>query len=133
MERELFAVLVLAWMAVAPLPTVASDRDSIGAIVENCRDIEPNPNVPPASAEVAAVTNYLSCIQYLRGVVSSHDGTTGASRKRPSLCLPAGETVLERVREIFLVWVDDHPDALRGPAPVAIVQALEAAYACPPE
>ncbi|MBW8366803.1 MAG: hypothetical protein K0M70_02965 [Arenimonas sp.] len=74
--------------------------------------------------------NQGACILYVNGFVDGYYANAWALDYDP-LCVPAGVTNLQMAR-VFLKWAGDNPNQGHAAAGTGFLNALVAAYPCPP-
>lgn len=77
----------------------------------------------------ASTAEYLLCLGYLQGVVDT-DATLAEWGETPrQACIPRGVTS-SRLRQVFLQWLNEHPDQLRFSAASLALAAFSESWPC---
>jgi len=116
-----FVVLIL----VAPPMEAQSFPKTAGEFANSCKDLEPERAVNDPSA--AMVNGF--CLGFMNGLLVSNRLFLDMKRGAPFFCAPQAVTP-GQAAQIFVKYMNDHPEKLHEGAPVMVMVSLMAAFPC---
>lgn len=81
-------------------------------------------------AKVVPEMTTLLCVEYIAGMVDSHQVVTTTSKAAPLFCLPAKGVSNESLLLSVMDYADKEPRALDDTARTAVIAALRRAFPC---
>jgi Rap1a immunity proteins len=114
--------LAVALMSAEPVFSVQNSNEG-GVLLKQCEAML------SGTAEIEA---RMKCENTIRSTLRTIDWIKQENPKmKPTYCAP-GEVSIAQGATLYVAYVRTHPSTVHMPAEHALIQALEAAYPCPP-
>jgi hypothetical protein len=122
-------LMAMGGIALLSLVSVTSSAAVGIAYFKVGTDLQASCDGTAAGEANASTAEYLLCLGYLQGVIDT-DATLAEWGETPrQACIPRGVTS-SRLRQVFLQWLNAHPDQLRFSAASLALAAFSESWPC---